>query len=394
MADLYPFKSNTALPKPVTYKDGANIDISSGSIGVIPSPDFAGEISAGKYNLQAGSGLTFNGLQFAVKTGAGLTSVTGAELLYAVEPAYAIECNFAYSTLTDYLYVSVNDLADRGTSHWITSVDKNTGELVGTLISSPDGGTLLNIAISPDGNTLYALPYETDKTIYAIDITSLNVATLIYSPPGGGGTNLSISPSGTVLYLMNNSRGAIDILVIDLISGTQIADISMPSTLDPIGNGTPPVYMIFSPNGTEAYLANVTPFTPIIDLSTNTISGTLNFTSTGTQALFMAIENAGDYLYSISSAPYGSITKYDLVNNAVVSALPMPVGIEYYKDIVIYEPGSLAYVLGNNGGTGFSLYQFDLVNFVYTNNGSAIVSTSDLLVYLPSILLGDEYYVT
>ena len=62
-----PFKSTKSTG--VTYTAGANIDptqFKANTIAVAEAPTFTGEVSGAQYNLQAGTGLTFDGLKYSV----------------------------------------------------------------------------------------------------------------------------------------------------------------------------------------------------------------------------------------------------------------------------------------------------------------------------------------
>ena len=62
-----PFKSTKSTG--VTYTAGANIDptqFKANTIAVAESPTFTGQVSGAKYNLQAGTGLSFDGLKYSV----------------------------------------------------------------------------------------------------------------------------------------------------------------------------------------------------------------------------------------------------------------------------------------------------------------------------------------
>lgn len=67
-----PFKSTKSTG--VTYTAGANIDstqFKANTIAVAESPTFTGQVSGAKYNLQAGTGLSFDGLKYSVVASSG-----------------------------------------------------------------------------------------------------------------------------------------------------------------------------------------------------------------------------------------------------------------------------------------------------------------------------------
>lgn len=67
-----PFKSTKSTG--VTYTAGANIDptqFKANTIAVAEAPTFTGEVSGAQYNLQAGTGLTFDGLKYSVVAASG-----------------------------------------------------------------------------------------------------------------------------------------------------------------------------------------------------------------------------------------------------------------------------------------------------------------------------------
>lgn len=380
MTDQYPFKSNTALPKPVTYKDGANIDIANGTIGVNPSPDFAGEVSAGKYNLQAGAGLTFDGLEFGVRAGAGLTSVTGAEEEY-IANGYFTSSNFIYSTITDQIYIGIKN----SSSDYVIGIfDRSTGNITGTLLGN-NNDEINSMAISQDNNTLYAVGSST--LLYAINLTTGAVNDIIVE----SGLGITLAPNGTILY---DLAGANHYLAIDLSINEVIATIAT-SGLNVMATGVGTSYFVFNTNGTLAYASGLNPSIPIIDMVNSTVIGVLNLSTPASYSAFDVIDSATNYLYSLSYKAQGTLTQYDLNTGTILKTLPVPAGMSRYADMIIYEPGSLAYILLDNSTSEMCLFLFDLVNFEFMNNGEALITTGvGSNVYSPSLLLGDEYYVS
>ena len=85
-----PFKSTKSTG--VTYTAGANIDptqFKANTIAVAEAPTFTGQVSGAKYNLQAGTGLTFDGLKYSVvaSSGSGLKATGQFTLLSYVKVA-------------------------------------------------------------------------------------------------------------------------------------------------------------------------------------------------------------------------------------------------------------------------------------------------------------------
>jgi len=190
----------------------------------------------------------------------------GSTLLsgFAYTPKNIVVATVTVGTLPFSLVVSPDSstvyVTNEG-SHSISGIDTAT-ETVGSTISV--SGEPFYLAITPDGNDLYCTENGANADLEFSTVTQHLIQSYATgSAPG----QQAISPDGTLIYISNYSNGTVTV-------------ISNGTLLSPISVGGNPIAVIFSPDGSHAYVANQgvpgAYFVSVIDTATNTVSGVIN----------------------------------------------------------------------------------------------------------------------
>lgn len=378
MTDQYPLKSTKTIPKPVTYKDGANIDIASGTIGVNPSPDFTGEVSAGKYNLQAGTGLTFDGIKYAsnISLGDGLANGILLETtLNSIQDLGGV--NFLTSPDNKYVYFP--------NTHHLGQTETTPPYSMSDLSSATLLGSSHNIAMSPDGDKIYGWDANYTGSIIAeysvsagsvintyqqsfaienlgIDTTGTilimadGTGTIIYSLNLSSGITASktlssqikhgfissfVTTSNGNIYTLSNSGSEIYVISLDTLAIT--GTISVPDIGRPYGNsiqGAQGGYVAISPDENTMWCLQENGTLLQVDLATNLVTGSIGVSSGGYSIGLLPTTGT---LYTIFTSYDINIYQTDPYTLKVITVSPR--APESQNSIV---------VLNNGGVFGFS----------------------------------------
>jgi YVTN family beta-propeller protein len=184
----------------------------------------------------------------------------GSTLLsgFAYTPKNIVVATVTVGTLPSSLVVSPDSstvYVANEASHSISGIDTAT-ETVGSTISV--SGEPFCLAVTPDGNDLYCTENGANADLEFSTVTQHLIQSYATgSAPG----QQAISPDGTLIYIPNYSDGTVTV-------------ISKGTLLSPISVDGNPTAVIFSPDGSHAYVANQDrPHVSIIDTATNTMSG-------------------------------------------------------------------------------------------------------------------------
>jgi YVTN family beta-propeller protein len=182
----------------------------------------------------------------------------------------------------------------------VSVIDTNTNAVVATV---PVSGSA--VAITPDGTRVYV---ANGLTLSIIDTGTNTVMDTISTGSFVGG--VAITPDGKRVYLTNNADSTITVL--DTAANAVVTTISPGFNLNLVG-------VVFTPDGTRAYVEDQTEFLNVIDTATNT------FVAHILQPIlhnFMAFTPDGTRLY-VTSANISSVFVIDPSTNAVIDSIPL-----------------------------------------------------------------------
>jgi DNA-binding beta-propeller fold protein YncE len=190
-------------------------------------------------------------------------------------------------------------------------------------------------AISPDGATLYvnnaapafsATPNAT-TSILVIDTASKKVTSTITPPSNvnaglfGSYTRLQISPDGTLLYAVGGNA----VEVIDTLTQLPVSVISFSPGLFP-ESSSPVPHLLFSPDGTRAYVVVSGPKGPSIQVIDTSASQVVKSIPVGNAASYLTdidLSQDGTVIVAYDSTT-ASLYPVNTVNGQVGGAVSVP----------------------------------------------------------------------
>lgn len=219
-------------------------------------------------------------------------------------------------------------VSQNSASQHVIAVDTASNTSLGAITSTDFNS--LDLCFSPDSSTGYILSVSgTTWTVQSIDTTTL-LQTATLSGSGGSTGRLSsritISPDGTTLYVSVNT-GTTCVVVIDAATLTVIT--SIPNLTGGFGLATG---LQCNHAGTILYASttksspNAGAYVYIIDMATNTITGTIDCRTGFTNGIAyqIAISTDDSFGYVITSGPSNTepnLLKLDLSTNTVIGAV-------------------------------------------------------------------------
>jgi YVTN family beta-propeller protein len=152
-------------------------------------------------------------------------------------------------------------------------------------------------------------------------------------PLGGIPQGMAVSPNGSQAYVTNVSNNTVS--VVNTATNTTVASI-------PVGSN--PFAIAVSPNGSTAYVTNMNSNTvSVINTATNTVTATI---PVGTAPAGMAISPNGSTAY-VTNLSSNTVSVIDTATNTVTASIPVgtaPVGI------AVSPNGSQLYVANSGAG--------------------------------------------
>ncbi|WPV01114.1 gliding motility-associated C-terminal domain-containing protein [Mucilaginibacter sp. cycad4] len=219
-------------------------------------------------------------------------------------------------------------------------------------------------ATSRKANIAYVPDYGSNTVLAVNTITNEIVSTI---PVGANPGFVEVSPDGKKVYIANVSGTSLSIINTQT---NQARDISIFDN---------PTALIFSKDGTRAYVAGETGECTVIDVANDAVLTALTFPSGGAG---IALSDDGKWIYATNSAN-GDIRVYDTANNA--ESINIPARGAHYA--ATSPDGKKIYFTGSYSNT---VYVID----VATNTLSA---TIDLIADAEGIAIspdGSRIYVT
>ncbi len=242
----------------------------------------------------------------------------------------------------------------------------------GTLTNTLTVGTFPRaVKVSPDGTKVYVANQgdlvntpNVEGSISVIDVASNTVSNITLSGTGNGCDFVVFSPDGSKAYVSNSGKNAINIInaTNDTDTGTSI----------PVGER--PQGLALNTDGSLLYVANQTDDTvSVINTSTNAVIATVNVGS-GPSTLVVSPDGSKVYVSNTSDS---TISVISTSNNSVTSFAVDPNSVPY--GLLISADGNTLYVLEHIGKT--------LTTYNTSNNtatGSTPLTDPFLAAYNPS----------
>jgi YVTN family beta-propeller protein len=212
--------------------------------------------------------------------------------------------------MSEFLYVPQYD-------NTVSVINAATDTVVGTI--PLDGQFPDTVAVSPDGAFVYV---ASESGLVSVINATTNTVTATINV-GGSPRVIALSPNGTIAYVNDVTSGTI--AVIDTTTNSLVTKISI---------GAAAVYgIVFSPDGTRAYLSNGT----VIDTATNSVVSTI----ANVDGINVAVSPDGTHLYIASGA---GLRVIDTTTNSVAALIT---GVSGWS-VVVSPDGSLAYATNDH----------------------------------------------
>lgn len=145
---------------------------------------------------------------------------------------------------------------------------------------SPNAG----IAVTPDGSKVYVASLPGNGSVIDTSIFAVSFVAWPIQPPVIGPWDVAVHPSGDFAYFTDSfiEGGGTDVLIVDTASDTQTGVIPVPDN---------PMNVLFSPDGSKAYVTHTSASGSIsvIDTATHTVTENI---PVGSQPIGMAFAQA------------------------------------------------------------------------------------------------------
>jgi YVTN family beta-propeller protein len=223
-----------------------------------------------------------------------------------------------------YLYAAHRQAADRGDADVVTAIDIASGTTVFKIPINDVAG----LAISPAGTLLYAVSYDR-RTYYQypvgrltiVDAASGTVADAI--AVGVCPETVTVSPDGTCLSITHYDTHSVSL--VNLATGAVTA----------IGLRDAPLGMVFTPDGTHAYVSNEHSLTAI-DTTTHDAYDLV----TGDLPRGLQLSPDGKHAYSANFGD-GTISLIDTITNSITATVDV---LSHPEAVAVSADGERVYV--------------------------------------------------
>ncbi|MEO8602952.1 MAG: hypothetical protein ABI629_10275 [bacterium] len=256
----------------------------------------------------------------------------------------------------------------------LSVISTTTNAVLATLTVNPQSA---GIAMAPDGSRVYV------DSLFSIDLKVLDTATNALLPDvtmflqrlRGGFGRLVVAPDGQTIYVANKANQAFGVLdlsgggskilnptvwPVDMAitpDGTTVVSVGCKQICTPgfiqlydtasqrftqeIAVGGNPYRVVLSPDGSQAYVANLTgPSVSIVDLAARQVIKTVRVP---VQPTGLAIAPGGATLY-VASQTEGRLSVVDIASGMVTAQLSVPMA----RDVVATPDGQRVYVSSEN----------------------------------------------
>lgn len=204
--------------------------------------------------------------------------------------------------------------------------------------------TPYNLAISPNGQTIYVSNFG-NNTVSIIDVATNTVTGIVSDPDSTfhGVYGVVFNPNGQTAYVMN-SDSPYSISIINTATNTVTGTID--TTAAPL---VEPFYMAITADGTTGYVANAdSANVTVVDLTTNV--ATQNITLPGPDNYVTNIIIAPNGTTAYASTYYTGVYILDITNNTVSGSVASGT-FNYPYAMAITADGSTLYVSNFYGNT-------------------------------------------
>jgi YVTN family beta-propeller protein len=250
-------------------------------------------------------------------------SPNGAVVYVASESGVVNVIDTATNTVTATIQVGNSGLADfvafspDGSKAYVTHYTGNSVTVIdtasNTVVADIAVDSCYAVAVSPDGSRAYV---SGSGTVSVIDTSSNSVIDTITNNAAGSGTStgIAVSRDGKLVYVDDWASGIVSVI-----------DTTTNSLTGVINVGGMPYGVVFSPDGSHAYVANATGAVSVINTSSNSIIDTI---SVGGEAVGVAISPDGSRVY-VSHDKSNTVTVIDTTTDAIVDTITVGNGPEY-----------------------------------------------------------------
>ncbi|MBV8215202.1 MAG: beta-propeller fold lactonase family protein [Verrucomicrobia bacterium] len=249
-----------------------------------------------------------------------------------------------------------------------------------TVVSTiPVGACPTSVAVSTDGRTLYVANY-CDNTVSVIDTKYQQVVATV--SVGNSPNWVAVSPgaANSQIYVANEGDGTVSV----------IDSVTNQVTGDPIAVGGLPQALLFTPNGSSAYL--VSDYAPpndlvLIDVASQTFThvGDPQITEKG-----LSILPDGSTLYAINLES-DSVLVLDCASEQVVQEIPAPRYVNL-NTTAISPDGKNLYVAGTNElKSGGEIWIVDTTKNAFVGKWASFPEGSNAIAIAPN---GRALYTT
>jgi YVTN family beta-propeller protein len=186
-------------------------------------------------------------------------------------------------------------------------------------------------------NFAYVVNQGSDS-VSVIDTSKNSVLTTI--PVGSFPQGVAVTPDGTHAYVANVSDS---VSVIDTSTNIVSATVPLPA-------GSEPIAVAISPDGTRAYVASCgTSSVSVISTSTNGVVATVSTAPLGACPYGVAVAPAGTRLY-VPDIDSSTVSVIDTSNNTLAATIQLPSG-SFPVGVGITPDGGHVYVADSGSGT-------------------------------------------
>jgi YVTN family beta-propeller protein len=191
----------------------------------------------------------------------------------------------------------------------------------------PVGSFPVGVVFSPDRSMAY-VANSGDGTVSVINTAGNTVVATVALSSGASPFKLAITPDGKSLYVSDFGATAVSVI------NTATNAVSAVIPINSLGSD-----VVILPNGTKAYVADITGVVSIINTSTNTVVGTINLPVSFPVTIFLAVTPDGGHIYAGSSGG-STVEVIDTATNAVTTISNVPGA----ADVLITPGGDTVYV--------------------------------------------------
>lgn len=222
--------------------------------------------------------------------------------------------------------------------------------IVNVIVTAASGvstATLPSRFVFQGGNFAYVSEGFSTGNVQPIDTVTETAGAAIIMPVGSTNNTSAITPDGALAYVVLS--GTDEVGIIDLATNT------FTGTTIPLTAGSLPLDIAITPNGLKAYVTNLNlaTLTPI-DLTTNTALPSVTMPGGGAP-VNVVISTDGSFVYVTDTNDQISI--FDTATDSLVTTIPPAAGAVGMIGIAVTPDGTRAYVgnVTSNNGTAYDL---------------------------------------